>query len=170
MNANLERATAQFRHAARAFIGWVDETASGEAEAVDLRALHRVLLELQAAVLYLPSVTDDDLDDSADAAKERFEHSRQIQRALQACLPFSGYSLVFDPLDENDRVAILTNLDDDLADIYFDVSDGIALADAGYHGDAVWHLRFSYFTHWGRHAVHAQTAIWQYLADHQDEG
>jgi hypothetical protein len=127
------------------------------------------LSELQAAAVDLPSVTDDDLDEAADAVKDRLDHNPQIQQALSARLPFSGYSLVFNPFDENDRVAIMTNLDDDLADIYWDIADGIALAEGGYCGDAIWHWRFSYFCHWGRHAVHAQSAIWQYLADNNGE-
>jgi hypothetical protein len=161
--------SSRFIEVARSYMHWVDAASSGSGSAPSLYQLHRGLSQLQAAALDLPPVMDDDLDDAADVLKERLEHDPQVQRSLAACLPFSAYSLVFDPLDEKERVAILTTLDDDLADIYWDISDGIALADAGYHGDAIWHLRFSYFTHWGRHAVHAQTAIWQYLADHQDE-
>lgn len=156
---------ARFIEAARPYMEWVEGAELRGEPHVSLGVLHRVLTELQAAALDLPQVTDDDLDDGADALKERLDHNREVQRALAARLPISGYSLVFNPLDENDRVAIMTNLDDDLADIYWDVADGIALADVDYYGDAIWHWRFSYFTHWGRHAVHAQTAIWQYLAD-----
>jgi hypothetical protein len=92
-----------------------------------------------------------------------------MRKALAEHLPISVYAFIFNPLDENDRTAILTTLNDDLADIYSDLADGIALANEGYYHDALWHWRSLYFGHWGRHAVHAQAAIWQYLRENGAE-
>lgn len=80
-------------------------------------------------------------------------------------LPFNEYCFVFNPLDESDREAILTTIEDDISGIYEDLKEGVALCDAGRYSDAIWEWRFAYYSHWGRHVAHAQAAIWQFLAD-----
>jgi Domain of unknown function (DUF5063) len=72
---------------------------------------------------------------------------------------------VFDALDTNDRVAIMKNLDNDLGDIYLDVKRALALKERLPLAEAIWQWRFDYYNHWGRHLVHAQTAIYSYLAE-----
>lgn len=74
-----------------------------------------------------------------------------------------AYSVVFDALDKDDRSSIMTTIADDIGDIYADLMDGLMLH-AGRHGDAIWSWQFSYWQHWGRYAVHAQSAIYSYLA------
>lgn len=158
-----------FMTVAEAYICYIDEVASGGA--VDVGELHRLLSRLQIAGADLPPVSDNDLDDAADELKSTgFERAQRMRKALAKCLPIATYALVFNPLDEDARECILTTLDDDLADIYADLVDGIAFDAAGYYGDAVWHWRFLYYNHWGRHIVHAQSAVWQYLADTETLG
>lgn len=165
----MKSAAEAFIRVARAYIAWVDAAESGTAP-VSFRDLHIALSQLQSAALKLPLVSDIELSDAADSIeKHTIEDSRRLCEVLATRLPVRSYGLVFDPLDEDDRVAVETTLDDDLTDVYWDIKDGIALADAGYHGDAVWHWRLLYFSHWGRHVVHAQSAVWQYLAENQDE-
>lgn len=164
----VREASTGFMHAAKRYLSCIDGIESGAR--VSLRELHQLICTLQIAALELEAVDDDELDDAADELKGRsFERAQRLRKVIAERLPIGVYALVFNPLEEEDRKCILTTLDDDLADIYGDLADGIALAEAGYHGDAVWHWRFLYFNHWGRHAVHAQGAIWQYLADNQGD-
>ena len=129
-----------------------------------MRELHIILAHLQAAAAQLPVVAPDDSHEQ-DVENHEESESRKVQAAMRSGLPFSEYCFVFNPLDESDREAIVTTIQDDLGDVYRDLARGLALFDAGRHSDAIWEWRFSYFSHWGRHAVHAQAAIWQFLAD-----
>ncbi len=50
---------------------------------------------------------------------------------------------------------------DDLADIYSDLVDGFEKLRVDGTAAAVATWTNLYYFHWGRHAVHAQTALWQ---------
>ena len=166
----MKTSVARFLEAAQDYIAWVDAIVSGETTTISLRALSIALSRLQVAALGLPSVSDLADDDAVDSVRQDSpEESERIREALAIRLPVSAYGLIFDPLDEDERVPVVATLDDDLRDIYGDLRDGMALANAGFYSDAVWHWRFGYFTHWGRHAAFAQTAIYQYLTENQDD-
>ena len=60
------------------------------------------------------------------------------------------------------------DLADDVADIYRDLSAGLALVDAGHALEAQWELRFSFLTHWGRHASGAIRALHCWYVDAYD--
>lgn len=166
----MKTAAEAFIAAAKTYVEWVELVASGNPATINLFALYRSLLQLQRAASELPSgMSDADFNDAAEAFQDRLERDPHIQQGLAVRLPISQYRVVFDPFDESEREAIVSTLDDDLAEIYWDVVEGIALANAGFYGDAVFQWRFLFFTHWGRHAVHAQSAIWQYLAENRFE-
>lgn len=129
--------------------------------------LHRLLAELQSAAAKLPELEPFNII-ARDGSDDHLARYRAIYEKLTT-LPFSKYHLVFNALDDAKPVPVTTNIQDDLADIYIDLEDGIEIANTGFENDALWTWRFSYYSHWGRHAVHAQTAIWQYLAENPGE-
>jgi hypothetical protein len=88
-----------------------------------------------------------------------------LAAAVVSKLPLNAYSTVFDALNAADRASIMKNLGDDLGDIYLDLQRALALSKTAPLVEVIWEWRFSYYTHWGRHLVHAQTATYSYLAD-----
>jgi hypothetical protein len=146
---------------ARRFASWLDRAAGGSC---DISELHAVLAELQAAAVRLPGRFQED-ELSVDNPDVDHQVARSKAEVVAKMLPFNAYSTVFDALNETDRGSIMTTIEDDLGDIYADLMDGLAPYDAGRFTDAVWQWRFLYWAHWGRHAAHAQTAIYAYLAD-----
>jgi hypothetical protein len=155
-----------FIAAAEAFIAWVEEYPRNSGELI---VLHRLLADVQAALLRLPAPTidgaDPDAEDDGDTESVAHHHERwkTITEGLSA-LPITHYQIVFDSLTQEEADAQVTGwLADDLADIYLDVREGLEHANAGRASEALWEWRFGYFSHWGRHLVHAQNAIWDYL-------
>jgi len=101
--------------------------------------------------------TDDDLPE-----KSRWTHDerRQLFKLLQEKLGiWDQYWVIFDPTKDLD--AILGSLADDLADIYFDLKEGLALHESGQSvpGKVIWEWRFSFEIHWGEHALGALRTI-----------
>ena len=168
----LETSARVFAAAATAYMQWMECAATEDAPIINLRELHSILGTLQAAAADLPPVelSGEAVASSAEAAESGggLEEARAawlLAAAVASKLPLDAYSTVFDPLNAADRASIMKNLDDDLGDIYHDVRRALALYEAAPLVDAVWEWRMSYYTHWGRHLVHAQTAIYSYLAD-----
>jgi hypothetical protein len=75
------------------------------------------------------------------------------------------YWEVFEPLAEDKPDPVCASISDDLSDIWRDVKMGLSTFDSGKPNcvaDAVWHWRFSFGSHWGRHlagAICALTAV-----------
>jgi hypothetical protein len=154
------------------FVEWMHDAEDRAGGSPALRELHFILAELQGAAARLPANAGGDESDAAiepvegtQGARCDRKNARRLAERVTAKMPVNVYCKVFDALDPDDRGAIMTTLDDDLGDIFADVMDGMLLCQAGRHEDAVWHWWFTYWNHWGRHAAHAQTAIWAYLAD-----
>ena len=76
-------------------------------------------------------------------------------------LPFQYYWSIFDcQFSPNGAPeACLGDLCDDLSDIYGELLLGIELVQSGLDVEAESHWRFSYNSHWGRHAVDAFAAL-----------
>jgi hypothetical protein len=144
-----------FTAAAREFIDWVDR-----GRVADMSSLHSLLARLQAVAAKLPDVSSE--EEVAEPADERPAYADVVRRL--AGLPLDGYAVIFNAL-EVPPDSVTASLADDLADIYLDLLDGFRYFDAAQVREAVWQWRFAYYSHWGRHAIHAQTALWQYLAD-----
>ncbi len=71
---------------------------------------------------------------------------------------FEAYWEVFDPYV--DEAPVAGALSDDLLDVYFDVSRGLALWDREVpKSAAIWEWRFHFDIHWGDHAVDALRAL-----------
>ena len=141
---------------AREAIAWIDN-----GTLTDIRSLHSLLARLQAAAAALPNVSTN--DEAPDPVDERPPYQNVVQRL--ASLPLDRYAVVFDPLERPEAAPVTASLADDLADIYNDLLTGFRYFDASRVAEAVWYWRFEYYSHWGRHASHAQTAVWQFLAN-----
>jgi Domain of unknown function (DUF5063) len=152
-----------FVEAARAYLTRIAALSDGSP--LDVRELHALLADLQSGAAGL-------LDGTADEETEAFPGDIAFEtmsydelRARLRCLPFDAYSVMFDAFDATGG-PVETTVSDDLADIYIDLAEGFeTLREEGPAAARATWKRLYYF-HWGRHAVHAQTAIWQYLANH----
>jgi hypothetical protein len=169
----LEMSARAFTVAATAYKKWMERVATQDAPRIYLRELHGILGALQAAAADLPPVKLKGGQAEAISSSEETESNANLEEARAAWslaatvaskLPFDAYSTVFDALDLKDRVAIVKDLNDDLGDIYLDLQRALALLETTPLNEAIWKWRFSYYTHWGRHCVHAQAAIYSYLA------
>ena len=68
------------------------------------------------------------------------------------------YASHFDPwaLEEG---PVVSDVVDDLLDIYLELKNGLATLEAVGWREAAWHWRESFVSHWGRHAVSALSAL-----------
>ena len=69
--------------------------------------------------------------------------------------------MVFDPLKSPPEDPVAGSPADDLADIWFDVKRGLLIFEAKGEAalaDVQWSWKFSFETHWGRHATGAMAA------------
>ncbi len=165
-NNGSDPALMRFLDASTAFMSWVDTYDPARSDLVDL---HACIADLQAALLRLPH-DNDDTSAKADADNDLRPNVDQRAVLMQrlSSLPITHYRVVFDSL-EDDLGGLVTGwLADDLSDIYHDLQSGLVKWEAGYAEDAIWQWRFEYFTHWGRHATHAQSAILDYLRNESD--
>ncbi|MDE2481934.1 MAG: DUF5063 domain-containing protein [bacterium] len=164
MSANSVHAFAgeAFLALAQRYMSWLQIRAATSVGS--LSDLHACLSDLQGAAIRLPQIGGDDDSDDQDVPRDA-QTGWTLAKQAAATLPLCEYALVFDPLDEADRNAIVNAIEDDLGDIYNDLAEGASLMANARIEDAIWQWRFSYLSHWGRHAVHAQTALWQALAN-----
>ncbi|MCA1629324.1 MAG: DUF5063 domain-containing protein, partial [Acidobacteria bacterium] len=123
----------------------------------EMRRAQMFLSELHLAAIALP-----DLGCGEDYEVKCSQKAWSYVVNKFAQLPLSGYWDVFDPLKEEQPV--FNSLNDDLADIYRDVKEGLTLFDQQYVVEAVWEWRFNFQIHWGHHLVGAQRALHQFLA------
>ena len=111
-----------------------------------------LLVELYASGLALPQSPASGEDVEAD------EVSDAVWKAIYGrlgSLPFNCYGVVLEPHAVPPGEAVVGDVADDLADIYRDIKNGLSLWDHGYEVEAVWHWRFHFGFHWGRHAADA---------------
>jgi hypothetical protein len=74
-------------------------------------------------------------------------------------LPVRHYSTVYNPLAVPAETPVVNDLSGDLASIYRDIADGMALHAEGRPADAFDHWSRSFRNHWGRHANEAIHAL-----------
>jgi len=145
---------------AREFCTWCRSEPEPKME--EARKALSLLVQLYSQALELDAPKEFDSDISSDRVDVQ-EWKEVYARA--SALPLNYYSSYFDPscLPQEEHQA--GNLADDIADIYRDVSAGLALFDAGHVNEAQWEFRFSFLTHWGRHASGAIRALHCWYAD-----
>jgi len=112
-------------------------------------------------------ITESTTDDAPSIERRLEEHIRRYKHLCQRLELKLGksnaYWTVFDPPDRNSLAE--ETLSDDIADIYLDLKNAIALqlSEIG-PDDLVWQWRFDFRNHWGRHAVSALTALHHAIA------
>ena len=128
-----------------------------ERTAFDTEVINQ-LLRLVEAANRLPAVDPSSALPAPDVPEEA-GHA-PIADGLSKWLPQDLYWSLADPLavagpDAGEFIA--GSITDDLLDVARDLRRGLALFESGNVGDAVWEWRFSYWSHWRRHAL---DAIW----------
>ena len=146
-----------FARAAREYCALVERESSGtswEFAADCLASLLRLHLHALALPNAKPS-TDEVLDRVDDIAREQvLKNLTRLKRDL--------YWSVFEPIEGEKPEPGVGSLSDDLADIWRDVKPGLLAIENGGSGaldGAVWHWRFSFETHWGRHSAEAISGL-----------
>jgi hypothetical protein len=160
---------AAFAVVARAYCDLIDSLGRGGPEGRDLFLRLEVLLaDLHAAAVGLPADMQSD-EDEVDAGMSH-EAWNEIGKRIGRATGDIDIRLVehFEKLgarDEDVQRAMWPW--DDLADIYRDLSDGLALWDRGTddaRAAACWEWRFHYEIHWGQHLLIAGLTVHEALA------
>lgn len=144
----------RFAGHARAFCALV-EGCEALAPSVLARKAASVLAQVYEAGLSLPevSVTSEGVVEDSVSSVLVADISRRVGGKFGR---HNLYWTVYEPFEAEEPVA--ATLGDDLADIYRDLKDGLVTFEGGSERnvlEAVWHWRFGFETHWGRHAVEA---------------
>jgi len=145
---------------AREFCTWCRSEPGTKSEEGQLA--HSLLARLYVDALALDEPAKFDSDIESDSVSE--EEWKEVY-ARAAALPFQYYSSYFDPSEVEPESHEIGDLADDVADIYRDLSEGLALFDAGHVAEAQWKLWFSFLTHWGRHSSGATRALHCWYVD-----
>lgn len=133
-----------------------------------------LLTELYGAVLPLLPLLLSAETISTETSLDRLglqEQTAQVRRRIADTLAEQSlYWEVFDPYIEDEP--LIGSLDDNLADIYSDLKEGLLLSSgmsAAYIEEAAWEWRFGFLTHWGDHLTDALRALHRVLcALHND--
>jgi hypothetical protein len=157
-------AATAFASQAERYVRWLDRVVTDEVPTVNMRELHELLGLLQAAAARMSAGPPGDEPD------RELDFMRISTAQIRPKLPIDAYSVVFDPfeydpLEQDPPKPVMAMISDDLHDIYADLMKGLTLYRAGQSRKALWQWHFTYYTHWGRHLSHAQSAIWQYLSE-----
>jgi hypothetical protein len=101
-----------------------------------------------------PATTDGE-ESTAQSAERHAKRCVALATSLGKQLgKLDEYWDVFDPTEE--RTAIHCLLSMDLAEVYMDLKDAVALERSGLAAeDAYWQWRFDFLSHWSRHAASA---------------
>ncbi|MGF1594498.1 MAG: DUF5063 domain-containing protein [Kiloniellaceae bacterium] len=78
---------------------------------------------------------------------------RDDRRLMEARFPDFGYYAWCEPGELLSDDVMVGDAIDDLADIYSELRGVMWLLENSSQSDAVWHFRFGYRTHWGRHLL-----------------
>jgi hypothetical protein len=158
-DANVEVAS-RFDVIARQFCAVVDSALSMD-RAELLARIYPILPKLIDEAIGLPDVA---LSESATvhvnvSRKEQEERGRRYNLLKEKLGDWDLYHQVFDPTEDNE--AIFGTLADDIADIYSDLKEGLALNEMPSipPEDVIWGWRLSFYSHWGKHAMDALLTI-----------
>jgi len=134
-----------------------------------LLQIYQILPKLIGEAISLPDVKLSDSDDPIEASGQRAFQANvrqsvqewgQLYNLLKEKLgDWDRYWQVFDPTEDDE--AVFGTLADDIADIYRDLKEGLVLIEA--HEvppeDIIWNWRFSFYSHWGKHAMDALLTV-----------
>lgn len=156
-----EPSASAFHAAAMAYCAWCHQPRT-EPEAEQAREALRSLTKLHSAALDLPRSPPCGGDPVAPEVTD--DGWKAIYDSFQG-LPFQYSGVVQAPHVDLPGEAVVGDLADDLADVYRDIKDGLALWEHGHPIEAVWHWRFHFAFHWGRHAADALRALHIWLEE-----
>jgi hypothetical protein len=134
-----------------------------------LLQIYRILPKLIDEAISLPDVKLSDSDDPIGGSGQpafRANVGRSVQEwgqlynLLKEKLgDWDRYWQVFDPTEDDE--AIFGTLADDIADIYRDLKEGLVLIEAheAPPEDVIWNWRLLFYSHWGKHAMDALSAL-----------
>ena len=146
--------TNSFVQAVNEYCAWAE--ARPEDSVTEARTALRLLVRLYGDALPLepPPEVDYELNGTSLSQKEWTTFFKRF-----GALPFTYYGVACDPhLDAPEEPGV-GDLADDLADIYRDLNEGLALERAGHHAEAIHNWWFSFRHHWGNHATSAIHAL-----------
>jgi hypothetical protein len=152
--------TESFRLAAMEFCALLDRHQEFTAPKL-LTAVEPLLARLYhaAALLPDPEPTSEHIPDDAVSVDD----VRSLQHSLGGLLrAHDEYWELFDPVDAADRSPVAGLLSNDLVEIYLDVWNSLGLLDPRREipsADVLWEWRFSFSSHWGRHAASALRVV-----------
>lgn len=128
--------------AARAYLALLREPPAGDRVAALAAALDRLAGAYHAT-------PETEASDEADRPNPpTYEQLRDI---AAAAFPDLGYYAVTRPEPSGTDAIMAGDAIDDLADIALELEHVVWLWENARAGDAAWHYRFGYRTHWGRH-------------------
>jgi hypothetical protein len=155
-NNDLEQTISRFRQAAFEFVGIVEAFGKFPRE-VFLAMISDSLAELYSSALRLPLV-EPDTAETDDAPFGTLEWVTLFNSLREKIGSHDGYWTVFDSTEKCDPVQ--GSLAGDISEIYSDLKDAILILQTGApNRDSLWELRFSFRSHWAKHALGALTAI-----------
>ncbi|MGA2569091.1 MAG: DUF5063 domain-containing protein [Terracidiphilus sp.] len=151
----------RFAVPARQFCAVVD-AASSLSRKEFLNQVYLILPKLIDQGICMPDVELDDSNEEATDHASRQGHQewkRPFDLLREKLGDWDSYRLFFDPI--GDTESIKGSLADDLADIYHDLKEMLVENEAGPLSpeDRIWEWRFSFRTHWGKHAIDALNVI-----------
>lgn len=161
MNDELDYAAAIERISivARQFCTTIDD-APNLNRTVLLSRMYEVLPSLIGLAISLPDVSLDEGSEDGEIPKRTLsthdEWKRRYRLLGENLGDWDAYWEIFDPISETDSVG--GTLADDLADIYRDIGEFLDNPNSQ-PIRRIWHLRFSFTTHWGKHAIDALKVI-----------
>ncbi|MEZ4819776.1 MAG: DUF5063 domain-containing protein [Bdellovibrionota bacterium] len=143
----------QFSQTARQYCAWIESEKNKD----QIFPLQQLLSKLHSESLELPALQENvelgEIDLSLKIAREKIILNFR-------CFPFQYYATIFDTTELNNPQASTGDIIDDLIDIYEDVKIGLNLYENGNEAEAIFHWRFSFGIHWGRHILSAMYALY----------
>lgn len=156
MDANIEQEqTKDFLKASRDFCAFIESI--DKSDDTYLRQLQTLLLTLYQRATVLPWIESEFSQEFEVNIPEGY--IKNILKSLSDRIGANRYYwTVFDPTDDTDKEAVCGDLVDDIGDVYHDVKRGLLIFDIGTIGSkevALWHLKFLFEKHWGKHTIDA---------------
>jgi len=167
-STNSAEAATRFASVAQEFCSVIDS--APDLKRLDLLVrVYGILPQLIGEAIRLPAVDLNEAESEEEESKRsraransRLNHAQfgLLYESLKAKLgDLNLYWQIWDPTKYDE--AIHGALADDFADIYNDLKEGLNLFDAhqALPEENIWHWRFDYYFHWGKHAIDALRAL-----------
>jgi len=149
----------RFAAAAERYVVLIDDVVRSKSIGGRLEDIADAIASLYALALHLPLVDRSTDEPIADASLTNEQWQRLFEQLRDVFGDSDEYRTL--PLDPSaDDEVHQRSIAEDLADTYRDVKEGLdLLLEHAPEADVVWHWRFSFRSHWGKHAVEVLRAI-----------